>query len=898
MNALPPTGTVTFLFTDIEGSTGLWDEHAAVMQVALARHDEILRGAIAAHNGRVFSTGGDGVAAAFQRAADAVAAALDAQHRLQAESWPEGVPLRVRMGAHTGEAQERDADYFGPPVNRAARVMGASHGGQVVVSSVTASLLERTQGIELMDLGAVRLKGIAEPVHVFGVHGNGVAWVDRPLTGRQETRGNLPYLQTEYVGRLADLRQRGLTNHRLVTLTGAGGVGKTRNAIEQGWLMIDEFADGAWLIELAPVADPAAVHAAVASTLGAQPQPDMAMVQAIVDWCRGRRALIVVDNCEHVLDPVVELVSAIVAGAPTITILATSREPLGVPGELVVRIPSLDPKVEGSELFCLRAAAVDDAFAPTDADLVAIASICARLDGIPLAIELAAARIRSLAPAELLDRLDDRFRLLRGSGRGGLERHQTLRAAVVWSYQLLSETERALFDRLSVFAGGFDLGAAEKVCSSGPVDEYEVVDLLGSLVDKSMVVADRAEHGTRYRLLETLRQYGEERLNDRAETSNLRDAHLAHYRDVARRADEQWLSPAQLEADAVFDREWDNLRAAHAWAVTMRDLASAEAIVRDTFVHVLFRVRHEHGEWVHLTLGLDDDAHRPTPDTYAAAAYWAAVAAGWSESDDLIELASCGIARAASPDHPDAAFCWCYLSIPYAAAGPSDKARDAVAHLRRAALNNPRPYVRWLALMCVVAADVLIDIPSASDDVVELGNLSRQIGSPTLVARHAYYNANTILSTDPRDVAAALLAFRTAASLAQEAAAAETEVVSLCLVAFCSVLLDTPDARWTVEVALARAYDVRYWAFVVWALEQVPTYFVTSGDRKCAAEVLGYLLEHHPSAWPDFAAQRERNLATIAQESDAERLMARGAAMDSHQVVAYALAQLTAARQT
>lgn len=233
--------------------------------------------------------------------------------------------------------------------------------------------------------------------------------------------------------------------------------------------------------------------------------------------------------------------------------------------------------------------------------------------------------------------------------------------------------------------------------------------------------------------------------------------------------------------------------------------------MRDTFVHVLFRVRHEHGEWVNLTLGLEDETHRATPDTYAAAAYWAAVASGWSESDDLIELANRGIARAASPDHSDAAFCWCYLSIPYAAAGPSDKARDAVAHLRRAASNNPRPYVRWLALMCVVAADVLIDIPSAGDDVVELGNLSRQIGAPTLLARHAYYKANTFLASEPRDLATALHTYRTAASLARDAAAIETEVVSLVLVAFCSVLLDASDAREAVEAALARTYDVRYW---------------------------------------------------------------------------------------
>ncbi len=525
-----PTGTVTFLFTDIEGSTPLWDSYPDAMGPALARHDEILRTAITNADGHIFSTGGDGYGAVFSRAASAVEAAIAAQALLAAEEWVGGPVLRVRMGIHTGEAEERDGDYFGPPVNRAARIMGAANGGQVVLSALTAGLVDGVSDFKLYDLGPVQLKGVIEPVSVVGVAGEGHEWIDTPLLTTEISRGNLPRPQTEMVGDLADLQRRvaNLAQARVVTLTGSGGVGKTRASIEIGWLVIDEFVDGVWLVELAPIADPELALTGIASTLGVLPQPGMTLVESIVDWCYGRRMLLILDNCEHVLDPVVQLVRAIVAACPTVTIIATSREPLGVDGEIVVRIASLDERY-GVELFVNRAVSADSSFHPSDADLGSIASICRRLDGIPLAIELAAARIRSLSPTDLLARLDDRFRLLRGAGRGGLERHQTLRATVAWSYQLLAQDSQLLFDRLSVFAGTFDLAAAEAICGDDVIDEYDIVDLLGDLVDKSMVIAVRSDRGTRYRLLETLRQYGEERLDDRGETAVLRDAHLAHF---------------------------------------------------------------------------------------------------------------------------------------------------------------------------------------------------------------------------------------------------------------------------------------------------------------------------------------------------------------------------------
>ncbi len=416
-----------------------------------------------------------GASAPASTAAEAVSAGVDAQRSLGSEVWAEGLELGVRMGIHTGEVQERGGDYFGPPVNRAARLMGSAHGGQLVVSELTAQLLGGTAGVGLVDLGFVALRGVVEPVHVFGVSAAGLEWLDRPLVSTQVTAGNLPRPQTEFVGDLSDLLQRvaGLARVGPVTLTGSGGVGKTRAAVEIGWLVVDEFVDGVWFVELGSVADPGAAVAAVESVLSAQPQPGSTMLESVVDWCVGRRMLLIVDNCEHVLEPVMELVSGLSSTCPGVTVLATSREPLGVDGERVIRIPSLDSE-RSVELFCDRAAAADSSFAASPDDVEPISEICSRVDGIPLAIELAAARSRALSPSEILSRLDDRFRLLRGGGRGGLERHQTLRAAVTWSYQLLSGDEKLLFDRASVFAGTFGLAAAETVCAGSGIDELDV----------------------------------------------------------------------------------------------------------------------------------------------------------------------------------------------------------------------------------------------------------------------------------------------------------------------------------------------------------------------------------------------------------------------------------------
>jgi len=317
-----PSGTVTFLFTDIEGSTRLWDDLPEAMADALRRHDEIVRAAIGAHGGYVFSTGGDGVGAAFQRAADAVAAAVDGQRMLQAEPWPVGACIRVRMGLHTGEAQERDNDYFGAPLNRAARVMGAARGGQVAVSSITAEIVGRPMDGKFVDLGVHRLKGLGEAVHLFAIRAPGLEWVDRPLLTSDGTPGNLPRPATAFIGDVTELRHRveELPTRRLVTLTGPGGVGKTRMATEIGALLAEEFSGGVWFVELAPIADPDAVSVSVAAVLSIEAQPETSVLDSIVAWLRHRQVLLILDNCEHVLAPVVELAAPIMSGCRTVTV--------------------------------------------------------------------------------------------------------------------------------------------------------------------------------------------------------------------------------------------------------------------------------------------------------------------------------------------------------------------------------------------------------------------------------------------------------------------------------------------------------------------------------------------------------------------------------------------------
>jgi predicted ATPase len=561
---------VTFLFTDVEGSTRRWEADADSMRVALAAHDEVLRAAIDAHGGSMFKHTGDGVCAAFASPRSAVDAAVAAQR---------GLELPVRMGLATGEAELRGADYFGAVLNRAARVMAAGHGGQILVAESTAGLLN---GVDLVDLGPRRLRDLPTPVGVFQVRATGLRTEFPALRALDASPGNLRAATTSFIGReseVAELRAA-MKAHRLVTLTGVGGVGKTRLALEVAARLADEFPDGVWFFELAAVTDPAAVPDAVAAVLGITQQPGKTVTGSVASALEGRLRLLVFDNCEHVVDSVADLVEAILASSVTVTILATSREGLGVGEEQLWRVPSLDVN-SGTEsaavnLFLDRAHSVVSDFSlaqPGEAD--AVVEICRRLDGIPLAIELAASRMASMTASEVRDRLDQRFRLLVGSRRG-LSRHQTLRHAVAWSYDHLDDAEKPLLERCSLFAGGFDLESACAVMGSD--DDFATLDLLDALVRKSLLLADRSSGRTRFSMLETIRQFAEEQLVTRGEASEIRAAHSRYF--AAREAEIMalWDSPRQRDAYDWFTIELANLRIAFRWAADHGDLDVAVPI--------------------------------------------------------------------------------------------------------------------------------------------------------------------------------------------------------------------------------------------------------------------------------------------------------------------------------
>jgi predicted ATPase/class 3 adenylate cyclase len=589
-----PTGTVTFFFTDIEGSTRLWEGAPESMRAALARHDAIVRGAIEDNGGYLFSTGGDGFSAAFGRAGDAARAAARAQDALAGEVWPEAAPIRVRIGMHTGEAEERGGDYFGPAVNRAARVMALGHGGQTLCTSATAELVSDVE-LVAVDLGEHRLRDLSAAQRVWQL-GEGTFPQLRSL---DVLPGNLPLLVSSFIGREAELARvaEAIGAERLVTLTGVGGVGKTRLALHVAGDVTPRFPDGAWLCELAAASTADELAQVVAVALGVVLRPQMTLVESIVDFLRARELLIVLDNCEHLLDPTAELVATLLERAPGVRVLATSREALGVDGEHVLPVRPL-PVVGAAGaasgavlLFVSRARAADPDFRLDDENRPAVDEVCQRLDGIPLAIELAAARVATMTPVEIAGHLDERFRLLSGGKRRGVERHQTLRSAVEWSYSLLGRTAQAVFDRLGVFPASFDEAAAVAVCGDEHTGRWEVIDALADLAAKSLVGAEHSHGATRYQLLETLRHFARDCLAERGELEERRRRHADHYAGFAADAGAGLVSPDELAWVPRLGAELDNLRAAVAWAFDADAVDDVRVGVRILDALLLFLVQ-------------------------------------------------------------------------------------------------------------------------------------------------------------------------------------------------------------------------------------------------------------------------------------------------------------------
>lgn len=626
---LLPVGTVTLLLADIEGSVRLWEGAGEFMTPALARLDELVTQAVERHEGvRPIEQGeGDSFVAAFARPSDALDCALELQLRAAEERWPGGIDLRLRMGIHTGEVQLRDeGNYIGPTINRAARLRDIAHGGQTLLSRAAHDLVidRLPERVTLADLGTHRLRDLARPEQIFQLRHPELAEEFPPLRSLDVVPNNLPVQLTSFVGRrqeLGDVKEL-LAHTRLLTLTGSGGCGKTRLALQAAAELLEEFEDGVWLADFGPLSDHRLVPKGVCSALGLPEEHSRDFVETLVEYVKTRNLLIILDNCEHLARTCTELADTLLRRCPSVTLVATSREPLGIPGETPWRVPSLSFPIEDEQaavedlasyesvqLFIERALKTRPNFELTPENAPAVAQICQRLDGIPLAIELAAARVRVLTPQQICDALADRFRLLTGGSRTLMPRQQTLQASVDWSYGLLPETERALLRRLSVFAGGFTLVAAEHVCSGDGIDGYQVLDLLSELVDRSLVLMEEEGVTARYRLLETIRQYGRDRLLDSGEAAAVRGRHRDFYLAFAERAEPELIGRNQDLWLAQLDAEHDNVRAALDWS---RQDADPEAFLRLAGSLVVFwRYRGHFREgrgWLEAALALGDAA--------------------------------------------------------------------------------------------------------------------------------------------------------------------------------------------------------------------------------------------------------------------------------------------------
>jgi len=637
-----PAGTVTFLCTDVEASTALLQSLGDRRYAdVLAEHRRLLREAFAAGRGREVDTQGDAFLVVFARASDAVAAARTAQLALLRHPWPEGASPRVRIGLHTGEPVQGTEGYVGLDVHRAARICSAGHGGQILVSEPTRALVAEAppDGMSFQELGEHRLKDLAEPMRLFQVVAAELPLAFPPLNTLDDRPNNLPAELTTFIGRDREIAEvKGLfPAARLVTLTGFAGVGKTRLALRAAADLLPDYPHGAWLAELAPLTDGALVAKAVAAAFGLREQSG-GLTEALTAFLRSKTALLVLDNCEHLIAACAGLAETLLRTCPDLRLLATSREPLGILGEVVWRVPALSipslkelppieelSRYEAVLLFTDRAALSRPGFRLTSSNAAAVVQVTRRLDGIPLAIELAAARVKTLPAETIAAKLDDRFRLLTGGARTALPHRQTMRAALDWSYDLLAEPERVVLRRLSVFAGGFSAEAAEQVCGDD-AEGADILDRLTSLVDKSLVVFDERVEPARYGLLESVRQYAGEKLERAGEAAAVRRRHCDWCLGFAERAAAAMSGPEAKAWMARFDAEHDNFRSALEWSSA--DPGGADAALRlagrlSGFWN--FRGHwHEGRGWLERALARSDEAPREVlPAALQGATYFA-----------------------------------------------------------------------------------------------------------------------------------------------------------------------------------------------------------------------------------------------------------------------------------
>jgi predicted ATPase/class 3 adenylate cyclase len=770
-----PRGTVAFLFTDIEGSTPLWERNREVMAASVGRHLVLLRSAIESHNGVLFKVVGDAVQAAFPTASDAADAAIAGQRALSAEPWPDELgPLRVRMALHAGEAGPDDrGDYLAPALNRLARLLAAGHGGQVLLTDTVCRLLDGQlpDGVTLRELGRHELRDLQEPEQVWQVVGPDLPDGFPPLRSFERRPTNLPTQPNSLVGREAELAE--LTAHitrpsvHLVTLTGPGGTGKTRLALQAAASVLEAFPDGVFLVDLAPVVDPALVVPTIAGVLGVRAASSQAVGESLATWLAPRRLLLVLDNLEHLL-PAAKAIAALLAACPRLTVLATSREPLHVRTEREVPVAPLALPEEGITraadlaripavaLFVQRAEAANPRFSLTEANATDVAAICQRLDGLPLAIELAAARIKLLPPAALLVRLERRLPLLTGGPRDLPDRQRTLRDAIAWSHDLLSLEDQVLFRRLGVFAGGWTLDTTEAVAN--PDGELDVLGGLDSLLNKSLVRSGHPDElEPRFGMLETVREFALEQLGASGEEATVRDAHAAAYLQLAEQCHREIWGPRQIARLHQIEAELPNVRAALAWLLESNRASDALRMAGNLggfwYMHSHFA---EARRWVEAALAATDPE-----ELSRARALWCLGFCAWAQGDPgrARELLRESERLAHTVGDADTEVMAAAVSGSVAKYGDDDAAAE-VACLRAADVARAAGNLHWVANSIMNLAEVAYrrgDLALAEERARESLAIFRTLGS--IFPRHYTLSTLGYVALDRGQTAAALTAF-------------------------------------------------------------------------------------------------------------------------------------------
>ncbi len=894
-----PSGTITFAFTDIEGSARRWERDTAAMQDGVRRHDALMRAAIGAHGGHVFKTIGDAFCASFWRPQDAVAAMLDAQRALAAQDFTAIDGLRVRAAIHTGTADERDDDYFGPTVNRVARLLAIGHGGQVLVSAMTSDLVRGMLPAQasLHDLGEHRLKDLARPERVYQLRAPDLRAEFPPLRSLDALSHNLPVQLTSFVGREAEIAEitELLATHRLVTLVGSGGIGKTRASLQVAANLLDGSGDGVWFIELAPLASGDYIPTTVAQALGITLASEGDPVQNLVDALKPKSTLLVLDNCEHLVEPVARVLSAIVRVCPKVKILASSRQGLGIGGEMTYRMPSL-PAPNATALFVERARAVDHRFAVSDENARAIAEICRRLDGIPLAIELAAARVKILSPRQLRERLDERFRVLTGGSRDVLARQQTLRALIDWSHDLLDGRERMLFRRLGIFVNGFTLEGAVAVGSGDGLDEFDVFDLLASLVDKSLVLSEPAGDELRYRLLESTRVYAREKLEAAGEHETTARRHLQSLRNRFVEAWERLQRTGRItQIQDLFRAELDDVRAALDGALAGPDVRWGGELL--TAVDTAWRSLGLEGEG---TARLEAFAAALAGDDPALLSLlWAAraaIAASLGRKIWALEAASEALRLArASGDRAIVGRALLECAESAVGAGRLDEAQRALAEAE--AIPGPSARLRLnLLSRRAKLSSISGDLAGAARAFEQLRNENRALGN---------LQVERVNVLNLADIEHERGATPQAIALVREilpAARADPEHVMLAialanLAGYLVAVDDLPDGRDIAREAIrALAPRDQRSSFIAISAEHLALALALGGDFARAARLAGYA----DAALREFGFAREftertthDRLTALLVESlgpaDFERLLAEGAALGPEAAILLAL---------